>query len=53
MAKKSQIKLDDMLKNISEATVTGVGSTGTGILTGDAWPDGIYVVGIEYYLHLV
>ena len=43
MAKKSDIKLDDILKRLNELTVTGTGSTGTGILTGDAWPDGIYV----------
>ena len=43
MKKKSDTSLDNMLKAISEATVTGAGNTGTGILTGDAWPDGIYV----------
>jgi len=43
MKANSDIKLDAMLKKISEATVTGTGGSGTGILTGDAWPDGIYV----------
>jgi len=34
------IRLTDIMK---EVTVTGTGDSGTGILTGDAWPDGIYV----------
>ena len=43
MSKKSDIELDKALKLINEVTISGTGNTGTGILTGDAWPDGIYV----------
>ena len=30
------------MNKIIESTVTGTGGSGTGIVTGDAWPDGLY-----------
>ena len=46
MSANSQKKLDDKLKKLSEVTISGNGNnggSGTGVITGDAWPDGIYV----------
>ena len=43
MKTNSEQKLDALMNKIIESTVTGTGGSGTGILTGDAWPDGIYV----------